>query len=138
MTFVSVGEAEGLLTVNDYPFAFGFGSPSKAGFGLAIPFNFAIVGYAITVDSTDSSRSIGFGLEHYDVNGNLFTPNLGNVSGSLGMSNVYNTNQFTDPYPPGNICIKIKTVQGLSDINARYRFTLFCQSLDELGYAPPS
>ena len=43
MTFVSVGEAEGLLTVNDYPFAFGFGSPSKAGFGLAIPFNFAII-----------------------------------------------------------------------------------------------
>jgi hypothetical protein len=74
MTFVSVGEAEGLLTVNDYPFAFGFGSPSKAGFGLAIPFNFAIVGFAVTVDSTDTNRSIGFSLEHYDVNGNLFTP----------------------------------------------------------------
>jgi hypothetical protein len=138
MTFVSVGEAEGLLTVNDYPFAFGFGSPSKAGFDLAIPFNFAIVGFAVTADSTDNSRSIGFSLEHSDVNGNLFTPQLGNVTGSLGMSNVYNTNLFTDPYPPGNICIKIKTVQGLSDINARYRFTLFCQSLDELGYAPPS
>jgi len=138
MTFVSVGEAEGLLTVNDYPFAFGFGSPSKAGFGLAIPFNFAIVGFAVTADSTDTSRSIGFSLEHYDVNGNLFTPQLGNVTGSLGMSNVYNTNLFSVPYPPGNICIKIKTVQGLSDINARYRFTLFCQSLDELGYAPPS
>jgi len=47
-------------------------------------------------------------------------------------------NGFTNPYPPGNICIKIKTAQNLSDINARYRFTLFCQSLDELGYAPPS
>jgi len=138
MTFVSVGEAEGLLTVNDYPFAFGFGSPSKAGFGLAIPFNFVIVGFAITADSSDTHRSIAFSLEHYDVNGNLFTPQLGNVTGSLGMSNVYNTNLFSVPYPPGNICIKIKTVQGLSDINARYRFTLFCQSLDELGYAPPS
>jgi len=137
MTFVSVGEAEGLLTVNDYPFAFGFGSPSKAGFGLAIPFNFSIVGFAITVDSSDTNRSIGFGLEHYDVNGNLFTPQF-NVSGSLGMSNVYNTNLFTDPYPPGNICIKIKSVQNVSDINARYRFTLYCQSLDELGFAPPS
>ena len=124
--------------MNDYPFAFGFGSPSKAGFGLAIPFNFAIVGFAITVDSTDTNRSIGFGLEHYDVNGNLFTPQLGNVAGSLGMSNVYNTNLFTNPYPPGNICIKIKTAQNLSDINARYRFTLFCQSLDELGYERPS
>ena len=138
MVFVNVGEAEGILSVNDYPFAFGFGSPSKAGFGLAIPFNFAIVGFAITCDSTDTARSISFGLEHYDVNGNLFTPQLGNVAGSLGMSNVYNTNLFTDPYPPGNICIKVKTVQGLSDINARYRFTLFCQSLDELGHAPPS
>ena len=138
MTFVSVGEAEGLLTVNDYPFAFGFGSPSKAGFGLAIPFNFAIVGFALTVNSTDTSRSIGFSLEHYDVNGNLYTPQLGNVTGSLGMSNVYNTNLFTNPYPPGNICIKIKTVQNVSDINARYRFTLFCQSLDELGYDVPS
>ena len=118
MTFVSVGEAEGVLLLNDYPFSFGFGSPSKAGFGLAI--------------------SIGFGLEHYDVNGNLFTPQFGNVSGSLGMSNVYNTNLFTDPYPPGNICIKIKSVQNVSDINARYRFTLYCQSLDELGFAPPS
>jgi hypothetical protein len=137
MTFVSVGEAEGILTVNDYPFAFGFGSPSKAGFGLAIPFNFAIVAFAITVDSTDINRSITFGLEHYDVNGNLFTPQY-SVTGSLGMSNVYNTNRFTDPYPPGNICIKIKTAQNLSDINARYRFTLFCQSLDELGYERPS
>ena len=70
MTFVSVGEAEGLLSVNDYPFAFGFGSPSKAGFCLAIPFNFAIVGFAVTADSTDNSRSIGFSLEHSDVNGN--------------------------------------------------------------------
>jgi hypothetical protein len=138
MTFVSVGEAEGLLSVNDYPFAFGFGSPSKAGFGLAIPFNLAIVGFAVTANSTDTSRSIGFGLEHYDVNGNLFTPQLGNVTGSLGMSNIYNTNLFTDPYPPGNICIKINSARGLSEINARYRFTLFCQSLDELGYAPPS
>jgi len=138
MTFVSVGEAEGLSTVNDYPFAFGFGSPSKAGFGLAIPFNFAIVGFAVTADSTDTSRSIGFSLEHYDVNGNLFTPQLGNVAGSLGMSNVYNTNLCNNPYPPGNICIKIKTVQNVSDINARYRFTLFCQSLDELGYDVPS
>ena len=95
MTFVSIGEAEGLLIVNDYPFAFGFGSPSKAGFGLAIPFNFAIVGFAITVDSTDINRSITFSVEHYDVNGNLFTPQY-SVTGSLGMSNVYNTNLFTE------------------------------------------
>jgi hypothetical protein len=33
MVFVNVGEAEGVLSVNDYPFAFGFGSVSKAGFG---------------------------------------------------------------------------------------------------------
>jgi len=60
MVFLNVGEAEGLLVVNDYPFGFGVGSPSKSGFGLAIPFGFSLVSYAISCDSTDSNISVKF------------------------------------------------------------------------------
>ena len=37
-TFVSVGEAEGKLNLNQYPFCYGCGSHSKDGFGFAVPF----------------------------------------------------------------------------------------------------
>jgi hypothetical protein len=38
ISFVCVGEAEGKLNLNQYPFYYGCGSHSKDGFGFAVPF----------------------------------------------------------------------------------------------------
>jgi hypothetical protein len=127
MVFVNVGEAEGLLSVNDYPFAFGFGSVSKAGFGLAIPFNFKIVGYAATCSSTDSNRSVRFTIEHYNTSG---VKTLGDDEIVSLASNVLNSS-INKSYAPGNICIKVQSVNNLLDIDARYRVALYFQSSDQ-------
>ena len=130
MVFVNVGEAEGLLSVNDYPFGFGFGSPSKAGFGLAIPFNFKIVGYAISCNSTDSTRSVDFSIEHYNTSG-VKTSGVDEIV-TLGTSNVFNST-VNNTYNAGSICVRVQSVSNLSDINARYRVALYFQSSVELG-----
>ena len=126
---MNVGEAESLLTVNDYPFAFGFGSISKAGFGLPIPFGFSLVSYAISCDSTDSNRSVQFTIEHYNTSGVKTSGVDENVT--LGSSNVFNST-VNKSYSAGSMCVKVSSVSKLSDIDARYRIALYFQSSEEL------
>ena len=125
-----MGECEGVLSVNDYPFGFRFGSPSKSGFGLAVPFNFKLVGYAATCNSTDSNRSVSFTIEHYNTSGvkTLWDDEVVSLAGS----NVFNSSN-NKSYAPGNICIKVQSVNNLSEIDARYRLALYFQWSVELG-----
>ena len=125
---MNVGEAESLLTVNDYPFAFGFGSISKAGFGLPIPFGFSLVGYALSCDSTDSNRSVQFTIEHYNTSG-VKTSGVEEVVTLT--TNVFNST-VNKSYSAGSMCVKVSSVSKLSDIDARYRIALYFQSSDEL------
>ena len=129
MVFMNVGEAEGLLTVNDYPFGFGFGSPSKAAFGLAIPFSSNLVGYAISCSSTDSTRNVSFAIEHYNTSN---VKSSGDEIITLNSSNVFNSS-INKLYSAGNICVRVSSVSNLSDIDARYRISLYFQSSVELG-----
>jgi len=126
---MNVGEAESLLTVNDYPFAFGFGSLSKAGFGLPIPIGFSLVGYAISCDSTDSNRSDQFTIEHFNTSG-VKTSGVDKVVTLT--SNVLNST-VNNSYSAGSMCVKVSSVSNLSDIDARYRIALYFQSSVELG-----
>jgi len=128
MVFMNVGEAEGLLTVNDYPFAFGFGSISKACFGLPIPFAFSLVGYALSCNSTDSNRSVQFTIEHYNTSG-VKTSGVDEVVTLT--SNVLNSS-VNKSYSDGSMCVKVSSVGNLSDIDARYRIALYFQSSEEL------
>jgi len=130
MVFMNVGEAEGSISVNDYPFAFGFGSLSKAGFGLAFPFGFSLVGYAISCDSTDSNRSVQFTIEHYNTSG-VKTSGVDEVV-RLESSNIFNST-VNKSYSAGSMCLKVSSVSNLSDIDAIYRITLYFQSSVELG-----
>ena len=108
----------------------GSGHLQKSGFGLAIPFNFKIVGYAVTCSSTDSNRSVSLTIEHYNTSG---VKTLGDDEIiSLGTSNVFNSS-INKSYNPGNICIKVQSVNNLVDIDARYRVALYFQSSDQLG-----
>ena len=70
MTFVSVGEAEGKLNLNQYPFCYGCGSHSKDGFGFGIPFPVKLVGIAISVSSQEQATAyIQFTIEHFNIEG---------------------------------------------------------------------
>ena len=111
MVFMNVGEAGGLLSINDYPFGFGFGSPSKAAFGLAIPCSSNLVGYAISCSSTDSTRNISFAIEHYN------TTNIkssGDEIITLNSSNVFNST-VNKLYSAGNICVRVSSVSTLQN-----------------------
>ena len=129
MVFMNVGEAEGLLSINDYPFGFGFGSPSKAAFGIAIPFSSNLVGYAISCSSTDSTRNVSFAIEHYDTSN---VKSSGDEIITLNSSNEFNSS-INKLYSAGNICVRVSSVSNLSDIDARYRIALYFQSSVELG-----
>ena len=135
MCFVNVAEAEGLLTVGDYPFAFGFGSPSKSGFGLNVPFSSTLVAVGVSVDSTDGvDASVQFTLEHYDSTGTKSTVIGGDPTFNIFMflsKNVFDTTLNTS-YSAGNFCIKVTSASNLVDTDARYRVSLYFQSQEEL------
>ena len=134
MCFVNVAEAEGLLTVDDYPFAFGFGSPSKSGFGLNVPFSTKLVAVGISADSTDGvDASVQFTLEHYDSTNTKTSLVFGDPTFTINVNNknLFDTTLNTS-YSAGNFCIKITSVNNLVDIDSRYRFSLYFQSQEEL------
>ena len=132
MCFVNVAEAEGLLTVDDYPFAFGFGSPSKSGFGLNVPFSTKLVAVGISADSTDGvDASVQFTLEHYDSTGTKSTSTDPTFTINVNNKNLFDTTLSTS-YSAGNFCIKVTSVNNLVDIDSRYRFSLYFQSQEEL------
>jgi hypothetical protein len=134
MCFVNVAEAEGLLTVDDYPFAFGFGSPSKSGFGLNVPFSTKLVAVGISVNSTDDVyASVQFTLEHYDSTSTKTNLVFGDPTFSINVNNknLFDTTLSTS-YSAGNFCIKVTSVNNLVDIDSRYRFSLYFQSQEEL------
>ena len=138
MTFVYVGEAEGKLNSNQYPFCYGCGSHSKDGFGFGVPFPVKLEGVAISVSSKESATaSVQFLLEHFDIEGtktithpNDLTFNMSN----LGINKYLFNMNISQLYEPGNLCIRLSAVRGnLEDIEARYRISLFFQSQVELG-----
>ena len=133
MVFMNVAEAEGILTVGDYPFGYGFGSPSKVGFGVSIPFESTLTGIAGAVDSIDVSPSVQFFLENYNTSGSKVLPLSQSTDFSVlyDGSNKYLSNLGVD-YTAGEICIKVVSPSNLTDADARYRITLFFQKTPAL------
>ena len=128
MVFMNVAEAEGILTAGDYPFGYGFGSPSKAGFGVSIPFNATLTGIAVSCDSIDVNPSVQFFLENYNTSGTKVSP----LNGTTDFSVLYHGSNkyFTSlnvQYVVGDISIKVVSPTNLTDADARYRITLFFQ-----------
>jgi hypothetical protein len=129
MCFCSMMEFEGLVAQNDFPFAAGYGSPSGVGFGLGVPFNYKVVGYSINCVSSDVSPSVEFLLEHYDFGSTTADPV---DTCTMGSNKYVNKAKFVGPsHSGGNLVVKINTVSGLSDVNARYRLAVYLQSQDE-------
>ena len=137
--FSNVMEAEGILLVNDMPFSMGSGSPSRPGFGLSVPFNYKVVAYSIICNSTDTNPNVSFSLRNYK---NGSTTDYTEFASYIVMgSTKYKKQlqvpsavpQFFSEQEPGNLCIIVNSVSGCVDVNARYRFSLFLQSVWALG-----
>jgi hypothetical protein len=131
MCFCSMMEFEGLVVADTYPFASGYGSPSGVGFGLGVPFNYKVVGYSLNCVSTDTSPSIQFEFVHYDFGSTTAEP-LDTCT--MGASKYVNKSSFADvSHSGGNLVVKVGSLSGVSDADARYRVSVYLQSQDELA-----
>ena len=124
-------EFEGLMEQDTRPFCAGYGSPSGVGFGLGVPMGYKVVGYSINCVSTDQSPTINFELEHYDFGSS--TP-VSVDTCSMGAGKYVNKKAFVDAsHAGGNLVVKVVSVSGLADVDARYRVSLYLQSQEELA-----
>jgi hypothetical protein len=122
-------EAEGLLSVGEYPFSLGCGSPSvPPNFGFFIPFDCVLVGYSISRFTSDTG-SVNFAIERLSpyTSGNLST--VINLSLSGSEKERYQ-GQMETSIPKGKLFIKCTQANGLTDITARYRISIFFQSIE--------
>ena len=63
--YIVVGEAEGVLTANSYPFSFGFGNQSEPNYGVPIPFVYNLRAISVSCITTDSNPSFTLKFLHY-------------------------------------------------------------------------
>jgi hypothetical protein len=117
--FILVGEAEGLLTANSYPFCFGNGSPQAAGFGVSVPFRAQLKNLSLVTNTTDTSFLVKIQMIHYSYSTNIET--------LLGTEYSFQTSKQTqiDITTPGNghIVFKVTFIRGGGD-NDRFRLSL--------------
>jgi len=128
MVFLSQMECEGVLELLDFPFAVGFGSPSKAGFGLYVPFSSTVLSFAISQSSTNTG-TLFFELQHYDTSNNITSLFVLQVVGNGSTSHhdiSYAEVETPVILPAGNYCITVGAKSGLlTDVDARYRAALY-------------
>jgi len=127
--FCSTAEAEGLLYTGSYPFSLGSGSVSMEPFGLPIFFKSRVLGIALSSVSTDEYPDIEFELQHVSVSGVVSVID----SFSMDKNKFVIDNIQSLVYQPGQICIKIKSVTGLSDEFAKYRIAIYLQSGESIS-----
>ena len=127
--FCSTAEAEGILYVGSYPFSMGSGSVSMEPFGLPIFFKSKVLGIALSSVSVDDYPDIEFELQHVSVSGVV------SVIDTFSMdSNKFVINNIQSlVYQPGQICVKIKSVSGLTDDFAKYRLAIYLQSGESIS-----
>jgi hypothetical protein len=71
--FIIVGEAEGVLTLDSYPFCFGAGVPQEAGFGVSIPFRAKLKNLSLVKKTLDNAFLVRIQMIHYSYETNIAT-----------------------------------------------------------------
>ena len=122
--FCSTAEAEGLLVTDSYPFSMGSGSVSMEPFGLPIFFKSKVLGIALSSVSSDEYPIVEFELQHVSVSGVVSVID----SFTMDKNKFVIDNIQSLVYQPGQICVKIKNVIGLTDEFAKYRIAIYLQS----------
>jgi len=126
-------EFQGLLVADSFPFACGFGVPSKAGFGQYMPKGFVVKSWVIQSNSTDTAGAAELNLVHYPYNSLT-----GTVVSTMNLDSTYTSNTqatASASLAAGSIVVQIGaagTIANLVDVDARYRVTLYCQMTEAL------
>jgi hypothetical protein len=123
MCFAHVMEFDGELAVGAYPFSHGAGVPSAAGFGVQIPMDYRLVGYGIEC-KTANALDFVVAVEGYKINASVVDWSKDIL---VGGGNAYSLLAAEPVKNGGNVCLKIKSIDSQSVVDAgdRFRVTLY-------------
>ena len=126
MCFAHVMEFDGELAVGAYPFSHGAGVPSAAGFGVQIPMDYRLVGYGVEC-KTANALDFVVAVEGYKINASVVDWSKDIL---VGGGNAYSLLAAEPVKNGGNVCLKIKSIDAQSVVDAgdRFRVTLYFQS----------
>ena len=117
--YILVGEAEGLLSINSYPFCFGNGTPQAENFGVGIPFRANLKNLSLVTNTTDIEFLVKIQMIHYS-----YTTNIETLLGTEYSFQTSNKTQIDITTPgSGHIVFKVTFIRGGFD-NDRFRLSL--------------
>jgi len=143
--FMTIAEAEGVLTVGSTPFSFGMGNQSEAGYGLFIPFSFFVLKVAFVGVSSDPDPVCQFKITNYPEDGTtpvfLGTYYLEKTRPVEGQEELgpprYYTSNVTIRGPAikaGNVVVEVVSANRMTDDNAKFRMSIVYTSNDVLPF----
>ena len=117
--FMTVAEAEGVFAPGSFPFSFGMGNQSEAGYGLFMPFQYTLKKIGVVGISTDLNPEITVKLTHYPLDG---SPPIAIVSSVLvGKGTVLNIGSSVPQ--AGNLVVEVVSVAGMADVDGKFRMS---------------
>ena len=126
--FAHTMEFQGILEAGSTPFAMGYGIPSKPGFGVYMPKGFVVKSWVVQSNSSDVGGTAELQLVHYP-----YDSAQGTVFDTRAMDGNFTSNIYGEAsvaLAAGSVVIHVGaagTINGLVDVDARYRVTLYCQ-----------
>jgi len=126
MCFAHVMEFDGELVAGAYPFSHGAGVPSAAGFGVQIPMDYRLVGYGVECKTANALNFV-LEVEGYKINASAVDWSKDIL---VGGGRAYSLLAGQPIKNGGNVCLKIKSIDAQSVVDAgdRFRVTLYFQS----------
>ena len=125
---MTVAEAEGVFYPGAFPFSFGMGNQSEAGYGLFMPFQYTLLKVGVVGVSTDLNPEITLKLTHYPIDG---SPPLDIVSSVVvGKSTILSLGSSLPQ--AGNLVAEVVSVANMTDEDAKFRMTFVFTSDEAL------
>jgi hypothetical protein len=126
--FMTVAEAEGVFYPGAFPFSFGMGNQSQAGYGLSLPFKYTLLKVAINGVSTDVNPEITLKISHYPNDGSAPIDFASSVL--VGKSDILS---FNAPVPQaGELVVEVVSVENMTDEDAKFRMSFVFTSDEAL------
>jgi hypothetical protein len=119
--YIIVGEAEGVLTANSYPFSFGFGNQSEPNYGVPIPFVYNLRAISVSCITTDTNPSFTIKFLHYTES--YAIPTVLSPSLSVVGKKFSHFMDVSSPNP-GDLVILVEAASGMTDDNAKFRVSM--------------
>ena len=126
--FMTVAEAEGVFAPGSFPFSFGMGNQSEAGYGLFMPFKYTLKKIGVIGVSTDLNPDITLKLTHYPLDG---SPPIDIVSSVLVGKGTVLTLGSSVPQA-GNLVVEVVSVAGMAAVDGKFRISFVFTSDEAL------